>query len=80
MTMVPSGATPSADAGVSGVREMERPPSVDPYPSMIVTPNRSEKRMRSSAEPSLPNPIRSLWFVSSGEGSVAKMKAKGLPT
>ena len=64
---------PSEPSGVSGVRAMATPPSVDPNASMTVTANRRENRPMSRGAASLPYMIRNGLSASSTLSGVARM-------
>ena len=76
----PSGSGPNAPAGVSGVRAIATPPSVEPNPSWTTQPNRRPKRSMSPGTPSLPYTARSGLSASSGCSGVASTYDSGLPT
>ena len=68
-----SKGRPSDPTGVSGVRLMATPPSLDPYPSVRTQPNRCSKAAKSATEASVPKPRRRVVVASSGSGGVARM-------
>jgi hypothetical protein len=80
MISIPSGSGPSAPSGVSGVRPMAIPPSVDPNPSMTRQPNLAAKRSMSAGAPSLPYTDRNGLSASSGRSGVASTYDSGFPT
>ena len=70
MAMSPTGR-PSEPVGVSGVRLMATPPSLEPYPSVSAQPNRRSKAAWSASDASVPNPRRKVHEASSASGGVA---------
>ncbi|COW48496.1 Uncharacterised protein [Mycobacterium tuberculosis] len=77
---IPPGSGPRAPAGVSSVRVIATPPSVEPKPSMTTQPNLRPKRSMSPGTPSLPYTARSGLSASSGSSGVASTYERGLPT
>ena len=71
MAMSPTGR-PSEPTGVSGVRLMATPPSLEPYPSVSTQPNRRSNAAWSATDASVPNPRRRVVEASSGPGGVAR--------